>query len=145
MASTSSSTTSCRRRISSSVRYSFQRPTVFEPGNYADGVFGGPYQGGFVGTGVNKTQSVAGNWTRTLTNTFVMDARFGVSTYHNTAVSAGSGLNTATEVGIPGANLDELHERDDRDQPAGLLEPDRRLRQLAAVEPRRDDLHGGRD
>ena len=41
-----------------SVRYSFQRPTVFEPGNYADGVFGGPYQGGFVGTGVNTTQSV---------------------------------------------------------------------------------------
>ena len=58
-----------------SVRYSFQRPTVFEPGNYADSVFGGPYQGGFVGTGVNKTQSAAGNWTRTWTNTFVMDAR----------------------------------------------------------------------
>ncbi|MEO5819992.1 MAG: carboxypeptidase regulatory-like domain-containing protein, partial [Vicinamibacteraceae bacterium] len=88
------------------VRYSFQRPTVFEPGNY--GVFGGPYQGGFIGTGVNKTQSAAGNWTRTLTNTFVMDVRFGVSTYHNTAVSAGTGLNTATEVGIPGANLDEF-------------------------------------
>ena len=89
-----------------SIRYSFQRPTVFEPGNYADGVFGGPYQGGFVGTGVNTTQSAAGNWTRTLTNTFVMDARFGVSTYHNEALSAGSGLNTAAEVGIPGANLD---------------------------------------
>jgi hypothetical protein len=88
------------------VRYSFQRPTVFEPGNYAND-FGGPYQGGFIGTGINKTQSAAGNWTRTLTNTFVMDARFGVSTYHNTAVSAGSGLNTATEVGIPGANLDD--------------------------------------
>ena len=91
-----------------SVRYSFQRPTVFEPGNYAGGVFGGPYQGGFVGTGINKTQSAAGNWTRTLTNTLVMDARFGVSTYHNQAVSAGSGLTTATDVGIPGANLDEF-------------------------------------
>ena len=89
-----------------SIRYSFQRPTVFEPGNFADSVFGGPYQGGFVGTGVNKTQSAAGNWTRTLTNTFVMDARFGVSTYHNEALSAGTGLNTAAEVGIPGANLD---------------------------------------
>jgi len=91
-----------------SIRYSFQRPTVFEPGNYADGVFGGPYQGGFVGTGINKTQSAAGNWTRTLTNTFVMDARFGVSTYHNEAVSAGAGLTTASDVGIPGANLDEF-------------------------------------
>jgi hypothetical protein len=87
-----------------SVRYSFQRPTVFEPGNFD--VFGGPYQGGFIGTGVNKTQSAAGNWTRTLTNTFVMDARFGVSTYHNVALSAGSDLTTALDVGIPGANLD---------------------------------------
>ena len=89
-----------------SMRYSFQRPTVFEPGNFADSVFGGPYQGGFVGTGVNKTQGAAGNWTRTLTNTFVMDARFGVSTYHNEALSAGTGLSTAADVGIPGANLD---------------------------------------
>jgi len=86
------------------IRYSFQRPTVFEPGNFGD--FGGPYQGGFIGTGVNKTQSAAGNWTRTLTNTFVMDVRFGISTYHNEALSAGTGLNTATDVGIPGANLD---------------------------------------
>ena len=43
-----------------------------------------------------------------------MDARVGVSTYHNEALSAGSGLNTATDVGIPGANLDDLHERHDR-------------------------------
>ena len=35
-----------------------------------------------------------------------MDARFGVSTYHNEALSAGTGLNTAADVGIPGANLD---------------------------------------
>ena len=36
-----------------------------------------------------------------------MDVRGGVSYYHNEALSAGSGLNTATDVGIPGANLDE--------------------------------------
>ena len=36
-----------------------------------------------------------------------------------------------------------LHERDDDHQPAGLFEPDGRVRQLAAVEPRRDDLHRG--
>lgn len=87
-----------------SVRYSYQRPITTEGSNY--GVFGGPYQGGFIGTGTNLTQSAAGNWTRTLSNTFVMDARFGVSTYHNEALSAGTGLNTATELGIPGANLD---------------------------------------
>jgi Carboxypeptidase regulatory-like domain/TonB dependent receptor len=87
-----------------SLRYSYQRPVTTEGGNY--GVFGGPYQGGFIGTGTNLTQSTAGNWTRTMTDTFVMDARFGVSTYHNEALSAGTGLNTAAEIGIPGANLD---------------------------------------
>jgi hypothetical protein len=87
-------------------RYSFQRPTVFEPSNFANN-FGGPYQGGFIGTGVNTTYSLAGNWTRTWTNTLVMDVRAGVSKYHNEALSAGHGLNTATEVGITGANLDD--------------------------------------
>jgi hypothetical protein len=91
-------------RDQTSVRYSYQRPVTTEGGNY--GVFGGPYQGGFIGTGTNLTQSVAGNWTRTMSNTLVMDARLGVSTYHNEALSAGSGLTTAADLGIPGANLD---------------------------------------
>jgi hypothetical protein len=91
-------------RDQTSIRYSYQRPVTTEGGNY--GLFGGPYQGGFIGTGTNLTQTVAGNWTRTLTNTFVMDARLGVSTYHNEALSAGSGLTTAADLGIPGANLD---------------------------------------
>ncbi len=37
-----------------------------------------------------------------------MDARVGVSTYHNVATSAGDGLRTAADLGIPGANLDEF-------------------------------------
>ena len=49
----------------------------------------GPYQDGFIGTGVNTTYSVAGNWTRTWSNTLVMDARVGVSTYHNVATQRG--------------------------------------------------------
>ncbi len=87
-------------------RYSFQRPTILEPAPAAYGVFGGPVGGGFIGTGTNLTYSTAGNWTRTWTNTLIMDVRGGVSYYHNEALSAGSGLNTATEVGIQGANLD---------------------------------------
>ena len=71
----------------------------------------------------------------------MMDARVGVSTYHNVALSAGSGLNTATDVGIPGANLDDLHERHDAHRISnGCSNPDRRLLAVAAVEPRRDDL-----
>jgi hypothetical protein len=88
-------------------RYSFQRPTILEPSTAAYGVFGGPFQGGFIGTGTNLTFSTAGNWTRTWSSTLIMDVRGGVSYYHNEALSAGSGLNTATEVGINGANLDE--------------------------------------
>ncbi len=90
-----------------SVRYSFARPTVFEPSTYP-GDIGGPFQDGFIGTGINNTSSVAGNWTRTWTNTFVMDAHGGVSYYHNTAQSAGQGLNTASDIGIPGANLNDF-------------------------------------
>jgi Carboxypeptidase regulatory-like domain len=90
-----------------SVRYSFERPTVFEPSTFAGNV-GGPFQGGFIGTGKNLTYSAAGNWTRTWTNTLVMDAHGGVSYYHNTAVSAGDGLTTAADLGIPGANIDKF-------------------------------------
>jgi hypothetical protein len=90
-----------------SIRYSYQRPTVMEPGNFAND-FGGPYQGGCIGTGVSVIQSGAGNWTRTMSNTLVMDARFGISTYNNKAESAANGLTTAKDVGIPGANLDEF-------------------------------------
>jgi hypothetical protein len=90
-----------------SVRYSFARPTVFEPSTYP-GSIGGPFQDGFIGTGINNTSSAAANWTRTWTNTFVMDAHGGVSYYHNTATSAGQGLNTASDLGIPGANLNDF-------------------------------------
>jgi len=90
-----------------SARYSFQRPTAEEPGNYPNNM-GGPYQGGFVGSGTNTTYSVAGNWTRTWTNTLVADIRAGVSKYRNKAVTVANGLTTAADIGIPGVNLDEF-------------------------------------
>src|SRR5215467_4800229 len=43
------------------VRYDFQRPKVFDPGLY--GIYGGPRNDGFAGTGVNRTQSGAINYT----------------------------------------------------------------------------------
>jgi TonB-dependent receptor-like protein len=48
------------------------------------------------------------NWTRTFGSTGVLDTRFGFSYYHNEAVSIGNGLTTSTDVGIPGANIDEF-------------------------------------
>jgi Carboxypeptidase regulatory-like domain len=89
-------------------RYSFQRPTIFEPSPY--GIYGGPFptgSTGFLGTGTNLTFSTAANWTRTWSNTLVMDVRGGLSYYHNEALSLGTGLTTATDIGIRGANLDE--------------------------------------
>ena len=87
-------------------RFSFQRPEVFDPGTY--GIYGGPSNGGFAGTGTNKTFSTALNWTRTFGNSGVLDARAGYVYYHNVALAQGAGLNTSDEVGIRGANLDDF-------------------------------------
>jgi carboxypeptidase family protein/TonB-dependent receptor-like protein len=93
-------------RDSLAYRFSFQRPEVFDPGTY--GIYGGPSNGGFAGTGTNKTFSTALNWTRTFGSTAILDTRAGLSYYHNIATAQGAGLNTSDEVGIRGANLDDF-------------------------------------
>jgi carboxypeptidase family protein/TonB-dependent receptor-like protein len=87
-------------------RFSFQRPVVFDPGTF--GIYGGPSNGGFAGTGTNKTFSTALNWTRTFGASAILDARAGYVYYHNVAVAQGAGLNTSDDVGIRGANLDDF-------------------------------------
>ncbi len=88
-----------------SYRFGFQRPVVYDPGIY--GTAGGPANGGFAGTGTNKTISTAANWTRIFSSTLIMDVRGGMSYYHNIADSEGAGLTSSADIGIPGANLDE--------------------------------------
>jgi Carboxypeptidase regulatory-like domain len=87
-----------------SARFSFLRPKQTDPPVY--GIYGG---GGkdFAGTGTDTTYSTGINYTRTWSNTLVMEARGGMNYFHNTAVSAGDGLTTAKDIGIPGANIDE--------------------------------------
>jgi hypothetical protein len=87
-------------------RFSFQRPEIFDPSTY--GVYGGPSNGGFGGTGYQNTYNGALTWTRTLSQSLIMEWRAGLSKYHNEALSQGTGLETSTEVGIPGANYDEF-------------------------------------
>lgn len=87
-----------------SYRMSFMRPVVYDPGPF--GEYGGPANDGFAGTGTNKSISTAVTWTRTFTNTMLIDVRAGLNYYHNVALAEGAGLNTSTDVGIPGANLD---------------------------------------
>lgn len=83
-----------------SPRVSFSRPTVFDPSP-----FGEVGHGGFAGTGVQNTVSAATNWTRTWTNTLVMEVRAGLSWYSNDAIAQGQGINLSEQLGIPGVNL----------------------------------------
>lgn len=90
-----------------SYRFSFQQPKVFQPDAY--GIYGGPNSGGgFGGTGTQNTISTAANYTHTFSSTLIAEGRFGVSWYHNVAVSQADGLKTSTDVGIPGVNLDNF-------------------------------------
>ncbi len=95
-------------RDSLSYRFSFHRPEVFDPASF--GIYGGPSAAndGFAGTGTNKTFSTALNWTRTLGATAILETRAGLSYYHNVATAQGAGLNTSTDVGIQGVNLDDF-------------------------------------
>ena len=88
-----------------SYRVSFMRPVVFDPGLF--GQYGGPANGGFAGTGTNKSFSTAATWTRVVSKSTVLDVRGGLNYYRNITSTTGNGLTTSQDVGIPGANLDE--------------------------------------
>jgi len=88
-----------------SMRFSFQRPEIFVPGTF--GELGGA-GADFAGSGYQNTYSTALTWTRTLSPSLIMEWRGGYVKYHNQALSTGTGLETSTEVGIPGANYDEF-------------------------------------
>jgi len=88
-----------------SLRFSYQRPEIFVPGTFGEIGGGGT---SFVGTGYQDTYSTALTWTRTLSSSLIMEWRAGYLKYHNEALSTGQGLNTSTEVGIPGANYDDF-------------------------------------
>jgi outer membrane receptor protein involved in Fe transport len=89
-----------------SPRFSYSRPVVFDPSPYGD-VAGGPANGGFAGTGTNDTVVTGLNWTRTWSNSLVMEVRGGLTWYHNEAISTGQGMNTAQELGVPGVNISD--------------------------------------
>ena len=86
-----------------SARYSLQRPVVTDPGRF--GIAGGGGKG-FAGTGVNRTQSAAINYTRLFSSTFISEARVGLSRYSNIAETVDAGTNAAEAIGIKGVNLD---------------------------------------
>jgi len=90
-------------------RLSFMRPDITDPSDYP--VLGGSKQGGpsgngFEGIGTDTTYSTGVNYTKTWTNTLVMEARGGMSYYHNIAAIDGGGT-TANDLGIRGTNIDD--------------------------------------
>jgi hypothetical protein len=90
-----------------SYRFSYQQPKVVQPGPY--GIYGGPNSGGgFDGVGTQDIVSTAANYTRTFNPTLILEARYGLSWYHNVATTTADGLKTAEEVGIPGVNVSDF-------------------------------------
>jgi len=87
------------------VRFSYQQPKLFDPGAY--GVYGGPAGDGFAGSGTQDVISSAVNYTHTFNPQLILEARFGVSWYHNVAVTQAVGLKTSEEVGIKGVNVND--------------------------------------
>ena len=92
-----------------SARFSFLRPDITDPSDYPG--FGGSKQGGpsgngFSGTGIDTTYSTGLNYTRTFSNTLVMEARGGMNYFHNKATIDGV-ATAASDVGVRGANIDD--------------------------------------
>lgn len=103
------------------VRFSYQQPKIFDPGAY--GIFGGPANDGFAGTGTQDVISSAINYTRTFSPQLILEARFGVSWYHNVALAQAAGLKTSEEVGIRGVNVNDLSDGLTRIQINGFTNP----------------------
>src|SRR4029079_823867 len=91
---------------SMSYRISFMRPVVFDPGAF--GEYGGPANGGFAGTGTNTSYRSGGTWTRVISSETVLDVRGALNDYRNITATTGNGMTSSSDVGIPGANLNEF-------------------------------------
>jgi len=90
-----------------SVRFSYEKPVIFQAPQYGPQL-GGPAQGAFQGTGVQRTYSTGLNWDRMVTPTLITQARVGVAYYNNIASNSDYGVNDATNLGINGVNINQF-------------------------------------
>jgi hypothetical protein len=86
------------------VRLSYARPDTFQAPIF--GLAGGPAQGAFQGTGLQRTYSGGINYDRVFSPTLINEFRVGVAYYNNISTPADYGINQSTQLGIPGVNLD---------------------------------------
>ncbi len=89
-----------------SARFSFQRPVIYQAPIFGNA--GGDANGGFQGTGVQKTYSSGINWTHIFSPTLLNEFRVGVAHYNNTAQPSDYGTNASTTLGIPGINISQF-------------------------------------
>ncbi len=91
------------------VRYSYQRANSFDPGLYGPngGIYGGPHNSGFQGTGPSRNQSPGINYSHIFSPTLVTEVRFGIVRNYNEANNIDRGLTTSRDIGIPNVNLDD--------------------------------------
>jgi hypothetical protein len=89
-----------------SVRLSYARPLVNQAPVF--GLAGGPAQGNFAGTGLQRTYSGGINYTRVFSPNLIAEFRAGVAYYNNVATPTDYGMNQSTALGIPGVNLDKI-------------------------------------
>ena len=86
-------------------RFSFARPVTFQGPIF--GAAGGPAQGAFEGTGIQKTYSAGLNYNRVVSNTLVTELRLGIAHYNNVAQNSDFGTKASEALGIPGVNIDQ--------------------------------------
>jgi Carboxypeptidase regulatory-like domain/TonB dependent receptor len=86
-------------------RFDFQRPVVYQAPIFG-AAGGGPAQGAFEATGVQKTYSAGINYDHIFSPSLIAEFRAGFSHYHNNAQQSDYGTTAASDIGIPGANLD---------------------------------------
>jgi hypothetical protein len=88
------------------VRYNYQKAFVTDPVPSLYGIYGGPHNSGFDGYGPARTQSAGVTYSRIFSPTLMTEIRTGFVRNRNESLPLDYGLKTATELGIPGINLD---------------------------------------
>ncbi|HXS98462.1 MAG TPA: carboxypeptidase regulatory-like domain-containing protein [Candidatus Limnocylindrales bacterium] len=85
-------------------RFSFSKPVIFQAPEFGISA-GGPAQGAFEGTGTQKTYVAGINYDRIVSPTLVTELRLAVSHYHNEALPSDYNANDASNLGVPGVNI----------------------------------------
>ena len=120
-----------------SLRFSFQRPEIFVPGTF--GELGGA-GADFAGTGYQNTYSAALTWTRTLSQSLIMEWRAGYIEVPQRGALHGHGPRQLDRGRHPGRQLRRVHERHQPDHHRQRLHGSAgRLLGQPAVGPRRGD------